>query len=123
VLDLIISEANNIQIYSQQDDGFRIKEKLILSIAIRLLAEEYMIKELKKNNTYNPQDYNKEQTYPLFNKYKLEYSQNKDIIKTLNKVILMTPENIHINSFMYEPIIDMSIDHLVKLYSEVKSLT
>jgi len=27
-------------------------------------------------------------------------------------VVLMTPENIHLNSFMYEPIIDMSDEHL-----------
>jgi hypothetical protein len=32
-------------------------------------------------------------------------------------VILMTPENIHLNSFMFEPIIDMSDEHLRKLYN------
>lgn len=34
----------------------------------------------------------------------------------------MTPENIHINSFMYEPILGMSIIHLKKLYDEISSL-
>jgi hypothetical protein len=34
----------------------------------------------------------------------------------------MTPENIHVNSFMYEPIIDMSGSHLRKLFIEVESL-
>lgn len=34
----------------------------------------------------------------------------------------MTPECIHINSFMYEPLIDMSIRHLVKLYEDVNDL-
>jgi hypothetical protein len=34
----------------------------------------------------------------------------------------MTPENIHVNSFMYEPIIDMADDHLRDLYARVKSL-
>jgi hypothetical protein len=32
----------------------------------------------------------------------------------------MTPENIHINSFMYEPILDMGDDELRKLYKTVK---
>jgi len=32
------------------------------------------------------------------------------------------PENIHLNSFMYEPIIDMSDVALRGLYSDVKSL-
>ena len=34
----------------------------------------------------------------------------------------MTPENIHVNSFMYEPLIDMSDDHLRKLYADVEQL-
>jgi hypothetical protein len=43
-------------------------------------------------------------------------------IKTLNGVILMTPENIHLNAFMYEPILDMSDEHLKKLYKEINDL-
>ena len=35
----------------------------------------------------------------------------------------MTPENIHVNSFMYEPIVDMSDEHLKVLYAEVTKLT
>ncbi len=35
----------------------------------------------------------------------------------------MTPENIHLNSFMYEPIIDMSDAHLRKLYEDVLKLS
>jgi hypothetical protein len=34
----------------------------------------------------------------------------------------MTPENIHVNSFMYEPIIDMSDVALRSLYAQVKTL-
>ena len=39
----------------------------------------------------------------------------------MERVNLMTPENIHLNSFMYEPILDMSADHLVNLYNDIKS--
>ena len=35
----------------------------------------------------------------------------------------MTPENIHVNSFMYEPIIDMSDVHLRQLYTDVQKLS
>jgi hypothetical protein len=35
----------------------------------------------------------------------------------------MTPENIHLNTFMYEPILDMSDEHLRKLYKSVVALT
>lgn len=34
----------------------------------------------------------------------------------------MTPESIHLNSFMYEPILDMADDHLRKLYRRVSAL-
>jgi hypothetical protein len=34
----------------------------------------------------------------------------------------MTPENIHVNSFMFEPLIDLSVVHLKKLYTDVKNL-
>jgi len=34
----------------------------------------------------------------------------------------MTPENIHFNSFMYEPIIDMSDGHLKQLYDKLDKL-
>ena len=32
----------------------------------------------------------------------------------------MTPSNIHLNSFMYEPIIDMSDNELIDLYKEMR---
>jgi hypothetical protein len=34
----------------------------------------------------------------------------------------MTPENIHLNSFMYEPILDMSDDRLRSLFRKVQAL-
>ena len=43
-------------------------------------------------------------------------------IETIQQVILMTPENIHVSSFMYEPILDMSDEHLRKLYQGVMAL-
>ena len=43
----------------------------------------------------------------------------KDVIEQVN---MMTPEIIHINSFMYEPLIDLSVYHLIDLYSECSRL-
>lgn len=34
----------------------------------------------------------------------------------------MTPENIHLNSFMYEPILDMANEHLKELYRKISNL-
>ena len=46
----------------------------------------------------------------------------KEKIKILEEVNIMTPENIHLNSFMYEPILDMDINELLNLYQKVKAL-
>ena len=73
--------------------------------------------------------------YDILNKYQ-EDAQNYEIVKLfgqyinlcpdqfdnillMNKVSLMSSENIHINSFMFEPIIDMSIKSLVDLFGRV----
>ena len=44
------------------------------------------------------------------------------MLETLDRVTLVTPENIHLNSFMYEPIVDMSDEQLKKFWAEVKAL-
>ena len=46
----------------------------------------------------------------------------KDKREILNEVMIMTPEHIHINSFMYEPIMDMDIQELLRLYYRTKTL-
>ncbi len=61
------------------------------------------------------------QTSELFNKYK-ELFGDDGPSKTLRRVLLMTPESIHLNSFMYEPILDMSDGHLRSLLVDVRGL-
>jgi hypothetical protein len=43
-------------------------------------------------------------------------------IGVLQRVLLMTPESIHLNAFIYEPILDISDGHLRKLCQEVQAL-
>jgi hypothetical protein len=62
------------------------------------------------------------QTVRLLQEYKrLALGRTQDVA-ILEQVNLMTPENIHLNSFMYEPILDLGISHLKTLYSHVKQL-
>jgi hypothetical protein len=98
-----------------------LENKVTLSIAIRLRAEQYMWNEVSDKTEISGS-----QTGKLFDRLSKEkggvnlaFAATK---KTLNQVIVMTPENIHLNSFMYEPLIDMSNHHLVTLYQEVKKL-
>jgi hypothetical protein len=61
------------------------------------------------------------QTSELFHKFKQKFEEDGPS-KTLSRVLLMTPESIHLNSFMYEPILDMSDGHLRALLKQVRSL-
>ena len=97
-----------------------LEDKIILSIAIRLKAETYLIAKINDSNFIA--EIKKNQTYKLIEKFKELFLDERDVIRLMDKVNLMTPENIHINSFMYEPILDMSSEHLKKLYSDVSTL-
>lgn len=115
-----------------------LEDKIVLAMAIRHKAERFMQQEIKaftgplvwKNRktqcTCSCVDYlqyvekSKNQTRKLFSGY--DQFGNPEKKSILNRVNIMTPENIHINSFMYEPIMDMDIDELQGLYQCIKSL-
>ena len=97
-----------------------LEKKIVLSIGIRLLAEEFMINKINDPSITNSIIGN--QTYELFKLYKNKFSEEMSNIESLDKVNLMTAENIHLNSFMYEPLLDMSDSHLKALYLEIKNL-
>ena len=40
----------------------------------------------------------------------------------MDRVLMLTSENIHINNFMFEPLVDISILHLKQLYMDIKVL-
>lgn len=48
---------------------------------------------------------------------------NDERMNILEIVAMITPENIHLNSFMFEPILDMSLKYLYKIYNEIKLLS
>lgn len=101
-------------------DGINFENKIVLSIAVRLAAERFMDGEI--NDPAFVAGIDAKQTAALFKRFRDLHPDNVNAIKTLQCVMLMTPENIHLNSFMYEPILDMSDEHLRKLYGEVLAL-
>lgn len=117
IIDILFSEADNIVL--DNNEKINLENKIVLSIAIRLLAEEFMISRISEKDKIR--EISKNQTYELIKLYKEEY-RNIDEIKVLEQVNLMTPENIHMNSFMYEPILDLSDIYLKKLYQKVKEM-
>ncbi|UXA55098.1 hypothetical protein M0D45_10660 [Xanthomonas prunicola] len=118
VIDVIHEEAESV--LNQQEEAIELEGKIVLSIAIRLLAERHMIRTI--NNAVFIKAIKKNQTIKLLQEYKrLGLGRLEDVF-VLEQVNLMTPENIHLNSFMYEPILDLGIAHLKALYAEVKLL-
>lgn len=120
VIDIIF-EASELVYNNTNEDALNLENKIAISIGIRLKAESLMWAKVVDKAPINGT-----QTGKLFERFKTECSSNNAELTNLRLcalVNLMTPENIHINSFMYEPILDMSIQHLKKLYSELKALT
>lgn len=87
-------------------------------MAIRLLAEEYMIEKLKEKSI-DISNVSKNQTGKLLQLYKDNYPNEIGKIKKMNEVVLISSENIHINSFMFEPLIDISIKTLRQLFIQI----
>lgn len=101
-------------------DGISLETKVVLAIATRLAAERFMLLRIADASLLGRIDEN--QTQRLLREFKTRFPGDS-AFEVLDRVILMTPENIHLNSFMYEPILDMSSDHLKRLYSSVLALT
>jgi hypothetical protein len=104
----------------QAPAGMNFENKIVLSIAVRMRAERFMVARINDAPAINAIQAN--QTYALFKMFKHKFSIEAAAIETLDRVTLVTPENIHLNSFMYEPIVDMSDEQLKKLWAEVKAL-
>ncbi|MCQ2648938.1 hypothetical protein JT085_02180 [Helicobacter pylori] len=104
------------KIYNYKNyNHIELQNKIIFSIVIRLKSEGWMLNKLNQEfeSTNN-------QTRELYDAIKKELSDDEKRI--IQKVLMITPENIHINSFMFEPILDISLDHLYTCFEEVKNL-
>jgi len=107
-MQLIYDEAEALA--AKSDDDVELESKVILSIGIRLRAEEFMIAKINDPAFVNAISSN--QTFELYSRFSLVFPGASEQLMVLSQVNLMTPENIHLNSFMYEPILDMSALHL-----------
>lgn len=117
IYELIHQEAGKIN--SSNKKEINIINKLILSMDIRLKSELYMINKL--GGFENLEEITTDQTRFLLERYKKKFD-NEEEIELFEQVAMMTPENIHINSFMFEPILDMDDFYLKKLYRDLLNL-
>ncbi len=115
-----------------------LEHKIMLAMACRLTAEEVITEKIKQHGnklTWLIKNREITGTSDEFLEYAnstnnrtrvlskcYEQIAGDEEIKIINEVNIMTPENIHINSFMYEPIMDMDINELLNLYNKIKML-
>lgn len=122
VYDVIMMEADKIV----DVEKLEIENKLILSMALRLIAESYMkdkiLLALPNGSEVMEEIYSKKNQSAWLTKAYKQYI-NDDAMRILDLVAMITPENIHLNSFMFEPILDMSLKQLYRLYQSVKALS
>lgn len=117
VIDLILAEADDAL---TSIGPVTLETKIVLAIGTRLAAEKFMIQKI--NDDPFVAGITKHQTRALMERYRAEFPNETATLRVLDRVELMTPENIHVNAFMYEPIIDMGESQLRKLYGDVKAL-
>ena len=117
VYDVLMDEADGCLAAGV---GMNLENKIVLAIAIRLSAERYIICKIADRAFVRGLEAN--QARGVVDEFKRRFPRERDATAIFERVSLMTPENIHVNSFMYEPIIDMSDDHLRKLFSDVRAL-
>jgi len=118
VVDLILAEADNALAAA---GAASLEVKVVLAIGIRLAAERFVIDKIDDDAFVA--DITKNQTRKLIEHFREKFANEEAVLRVLDRVELMTPENIHVNAFMYEPIIDMGEGQLRKLYADVKALT
>lgn len=89
--------------------------KFVLAMAIRLKLEDYLIRQLNCDTD----QIKSKQTAKLIDDFKKkDIDRYTKLGELINKIQIMTPEYIHANTFMFEPLVDTSIDHLLSLYKD-----
>lgn len=114
-LTVLYNQANSIS--SCDNDDLAIEEKEVLAIAVRLQAEQFMIRRLSQNNIRYEEA--KGQQFKDLSKKCKEYCSD-DEKKVIEEINIITPDSIHLNSFMFEPLIDVSGWELKDNYQKIK---
>lgn len=107
------------QCTSDNSDEVFLDNKLVVALAVRLRAEKFM-KHIILTNGSPCEDAKSNQTRKWFEKARTFL--NAEQLTIMDEVNLITPENIHLNAFMFEPLIDISDWALKELYYKVLQL-
>lgn len=113
---LYIEELKIISLKLSNFDNFDIVKKTVLALACRVIIEEKII----GNNFKLIDGVSTNQTSYILDNYGNKL--NDEVRKCLEKVQLSTPDFIHGNTFMFEPLIDIDGSYLESLYNDVLNI-
>lgn len=106
---------------AQGDGLMSVTEKVSISIGTRIATENYILRQYKEKELERPQYNCIGKLIELFEKeLRSIYDNCKEI---MSQVKIMTPENIHINAFMYEPLVDIGSSRFRGLYKQAAALS
>jgi hypothetical protein len=121
LIDLLFEKSDEIS-SKNEHNSLNLENKVLLSMAIRLMSEIFITNELRKiKGDQNFWCESFSQFGALMKHYSAECPTG-EALRSLEKVSITVSSNIHLNSFMYEPILDLTVEHLIALYNEIKDL-
>lgn len=125
IKDFIMNTAKDMIKNPSTISESEIEDKFTLSIALRLRVEDFLMKQIKPHVSSTYFDgIDKNQTLVLMNKYKSlpigDKSKKQKICSLVERVNMMTTQNIHVNAFMFEPLVDTSVNYLIEIWEEAE---
>ena len=113
------------EVAAATSDGFSLKDNLVLAIGTRLCIERYIISKISEEDYRNAVSKERDLTRKLLILYSNNCSDpNKQTyLKMFNKAAAIVDGAIHINSFMYEPLVDVGTWEMKKMFNEIYDKT
>ena len=120
-LDELREIAKSI-IYDNSLNEMHLKEKVVLGLFIRIFTDKYMWKKYVEINRMNPSVAGElNQSKLLFDEIKNDL--NKFELETIQMALIVSPSFIHVNSFMFEPLVDVGTEKLKDVAKKIYNLT
>lgn len=123
IYEAIIMHAKEVA--ADASDSFSLKDNLVLAIGTRLCIERYIISKISEEDYRNAVSKERDLTRKLLILYSNNCSDpNKQTyLKMFNKAAAIVDGTIHINSFMYEPLVDVGTWEMKKMFNEICNKT
>lgn len=115
--ETLIYEVNRILSEVLRED--KLLEKILLGIFIRLSTDKILLDRYINQNGSNPIITGNNWTLELYRMTKPYLSPEE--FELYNKAITIAPSFLHVNGFMYEPLVDVGLQRIIEVVNELKT--